>query len=201
MNVGKMSESFKDAESAALFGDIAACFAHGILDAGHSVGRGGDHAGVGAVEHGEIVVVVACRKDVIFFHAVDAGDFREGGSLGKAGMGEVEIAGIADENHVGQMGDSRLEIALDGIRFLSGAGGKEGEEIPMEHGFEGKAFTDLVADGMKFRAVAFEDLVMGVLGSGIPFCKLAVARVFPGMNVAFLRDNEVGGKIRCKALE
>jgi len=73
-----MQQCFVDAGAVFLLRDVSACFSHNFLYFGNGVGRAGGHGREFAIQHRDVVVMIAGRENILARNLDEAGQLSEG---------------------------------------------------------------------------------------------------------------------------
>src|SRR5690349_15162918 len=91
----EVAQGFHHAVAATPLGDVPSGLGDGGLDLPDGVPGCGGPAGKAAVEHREVVMMVARRERLLRGDSGEAAEFAEGGSLGIVGVAEAEVNRVA----------------------------------------------------------------------------------------------------------
>src|SRR5712675_611590 len=89
-----MEEGVVDAGAVFASGDEAARFAHGLFYFRDGVGGTGGHGGITAIEHGNVVVMIARGENVLTRDMEEARQLGQSGSLVIVAVTKAQINGI-----------------------------------------------------------------------------------------------------------
>jgi len=187
-----VEEALEDPEAMGGAADIAVLFSDMVFNLFDGISGCHQAAGIGIRKHGNVIEVIPGGEDGLSFHAEEAGDFGESGSLVELDVTEAGVDIIAHDGQTVDLPADLFEVFHNAIRVLvvGGDEAKGGVSVFKNGGLEtgGDPAHDLGEAG----ANAGEQLLVDIAAAAVPgFDAIESVSIAP-IDFAFHDHDEIG---------
>ena len=159
----------------------------------HGIAWAGDPFGVLAIEHRDIVIVVASGEDVFGLEVEESTEFGEGGAFIVVLVAKADIDGIAHKMEPGDAGDFFGEEEAELLHFGFGIGDEADQATSLVNGVGEGMFGEIRLDVAEELGGLGKEGIVGGEATGVPVAKIDPSSVGTAVkNFPFGSEEEVG---------